>query len=75
MATVVVGSKVQYAVNFLRSIGATTGDIPRAKGVVTDLTQLGGMVLATIEWDRPGIPEKVNIKNLAVKGSLAACAS
>jgi hypothetical protein len=43
-----------------------TGDVPRAKGIVTALTPFGGAgnALATIEWDIPGIPERVLTPNL-----------
>jgi hypothetical protein len=63
---IAVGDWVQYRAAFLRSTGMYTGDVPRAKGIVTALTPFGGAgnALATIEWDIPGIPERVLTPNL-----------
>ena len=63
---IAVGDRVQYRAEFLRSTGMYTGDVPRAKGIVTALTPFGGAgnALATIEWDIPGIPERVLTPNL-----------
>jgi hypothetical protein len=63
--TVQVGDIVAYAPNFLRSIACYTGDMPRAKGKVTALVELGrGTTLAEIEWDHPDLPAKVHVANL-----------
>lgn len=59
-----VGDQVRYSRDWLRSTGTFTGDLPAAKGVVTELKDLGGLTLARIEWDRPDVPERVNVKNL-----------
>jgi len=64
-----VGDKVQYKAAFLRSIGVYTGDLPRAKGIVTEVSSYG---VATMEWDLPGIPERVNVHNLKTVGSWEA---
>jgi hypothetical protein len=63
---IAVGDRVQYRAAFLRSTGMYTGDVPRAKGIVTALTPFGGAgnALATIAWDIPGIPERVLTPNL-----------
>jgi hypothetical protein len=59
------GDKVKYSRNFLRSTGMYTGDIPFAKGIVTNIKDYrGGLKIATIDWRNPEIPEKVNTKNL-----------
>lgn len=63
-----VGDRVAYSAAFLRSTGQHTGDIPHAKGTVTELKQLGEVTLAVIEWGNPDIPEKVNVKNLCHVG-------
>lgn len=60
-----VGDKVAYSRTFLQSTGQYTGDVPFARGIVKALKAYGEMVLATIEWDKPDIPEKVNVANLS----------
>lgn len=64
------GDKVKVSGKFLRSTGQYTGPIGQAKGVVTGLQDLGGgLVLATIKWDRAGVGEKFNVKNLLKVGT------
>jgi len=58
--------KVRYKAEFLRSTGIYTGNIPRAKGIILEFIDLGQTTLALVEWDKPGIPTKVNLKNLEV---------
>ncbi len=58
------GTKVQYSKAFLQSISCSTGDLPRAKGIVTEIKDFGDFKIATIDWDLPEIPLKVNVKNL-----------
>ena len=59
-----VGDAVAYSKAFLQSIGCYTGDMPQARGKVTALVPIGQTVLAEIEWDRPDLPGRVNVKNL-----------
>lgn len=59
-----VGDKVAYSTQFLKSTGEHTGPIPFARGVVKDIRKIGGVSLATVEWDTPEAPEKVNVFNL-----------
>lgn len=67
-----VGDTVAYGRHFLRSIGAYTGDMPRAKGKVIDLVQVGKeVILAEIEWDLPDLPTWVNVKNLCLVNQIA----
>jgi hypothetical protein len=63
---IVPGARVAYARPFLRSIGALTGELPFARGLVTELLPLGrDTVLAVVQWSRAaGVPDKVNVKNL-----------
>ena len=70
-----VGDRVGYAAKFLRSIACFSGVLPHARGVIKELEDLGSLVLAVIEWDRPGVPTKVNVNNLARVGSAAMYAS
>ena len=54
-----VGDTVPYSRAWLQSTSTTTGDLPRAK-----IKDLGSLKIATIEWDKPDIPERVNVANL-----------
>jgi hypothetical protein len=60
-----IGDKVCYSKKFLQSIGAYSGDIPLARGTITNLVQLGAMTLADIDWNDPEMSPKVNICNLS----------
>ena len=63
---IMMGDRVAYSRAFLRSIACYAGDMPFARGVVTGFESLGPQTtLAVIQWDRPGIPERVNVLNLA----------
>jgi hypothetical protein len=67
-----VGDAVAYSRAFLQSIGAYTGDMPRAKGKLTGLVAVGReLVLADITWDLAELPPRVNVKNLCRVGSRA----
>jgi hypothetical protein len=69
---IVVGDKVKYTTKFLRSIGAYTGPMGHARGIVTDVSPMGGpgsSMLATIDWHDGGeLPERVNVYNLIQAG-------
>jgi len=61
-----VGDTVGYSKAFLQSTGQLTGDVPFARGKVLALQPLGtDTILAEIEWDKPDLPAKVNVKNLS----------
>jgi len=61
-----VGDTVGYSKQFLQSTGQYTGDAPLARGKVTALLPLGTeTTLAEIDWDRDGLPPRVNVKNLS----------
>ena len=60
-----VGDKVAYKASFLRSTGQYTGSIPNARGTITELKNLGGNTLATIDWGNDDIPAKVLTANLS----------
>ena len=66
-----VGDKVAYSKAFLQSTGSYTGDIPHARGEVTALIPIGETTLAEIEWDRPDMPARVNVKNLVTVKRIA----
>lgn len=58
------GCTVAYSAAFLRSIGCFSGDMPQARGKVSDLRKMGETTLAEVEWDIEGMPKRVNVKNL-----------
>jgi hypothetical protein len=60
-----VGDQVRYSRNWLQSTSTFTGDLPRAKGTVTAIKDLGSLKIATIDWDKPDLPERVNVANLS----------
>lgn len=62
--SIVVGDTVRYSSAWLRNTGQFAGDICHAKGKVTSLTGTKDYTLATIDWDTPDLPEKVNVVNL-----------
>ncbi len=63
------GSKVKYSAKFLRSVGIYSGDIPFARGTVRQLEPLSKeTTLAVIDWNAPGVPERVNVANLIEVG-------
>ncbi len=64
-AKISVGDRVAYKASFLRSTGQYTGDIPHARGVVTEIKPLGDNALATIDWGNDEIPAKVLTSNLS----------
>jgi hypothetical protein len=67
-----VGDIVGYSKQFLRSTGQYTGDAPFARGKVTALHPLGtDTILADIEWDKPDLPGRVNVKNLSTVRQIA----
>lgn len=64
--TIRAGDTVGYSKAFLQSTGQLTGDVPLARGSVIALHTIGqDVVLAEINWDRPGLPERVNVRNLS----------
>lgn len=62
-----VRDRVQYKAEFCRNTGIYTGNLPRAKGRIISINDLGSSLkIAKIKWDLPDVPEKVNVKNLQV---------
>ena len=70
-----IGDNVAYSASFLRSISCYTGDIPAARGVVTNIKPLGDRQLITVDWGNEDIPPKVISGNLAKRGSAAMSAA
>lgn len=67
-----IGDAVGYSKAFLQSTGQHTGDAPLARGTVKALHPVGTeTILAEIEWDRPGLPDRVNTRNLSTVREIA----
>ena len=64
--SVQAGDVVAYSRQFLRNTGQYTGDAPFARGKVTNLTALGSILLASIDWNCDTLPGKVNVANLSL---------
>lgn len=61
------GDRVRYATNWLRSIGAYTGELPFARGTVATVEDHGqGFVLVTVDWTRSEGSRRVLAANLEV---------
>lgn len=61
---IAIGDRVMYSARFLRSIGAYTGDLGLARGVVVALKPVGRLVLASVDWHDDDIPRYVHAGNL-----------
>lgn len=61
-----VGDKVAYSKRFLQSIGCHIGDMAAGRGEVTAIEPVGDLILAAIQWETPGLPARVNVKNLSL---------
>lgn len=64
------GDRVAYSAMFLTSIGGDY-ELAQARGLVTEVSQLGQTFLARIDWGSLDIPGRVNVANLAKVGSAA----
>lgn len=71
----IVGDRVAYSVQWLKSVGMAHTDCAHARGEITELTPFGGTELAAITWDRDGIPARVSTANLAKVGPNSRFAS
>ena len=61
------GDRVRYATNWLRSIGAYTGELPVARGTVAAVEDHGqGFVLVTVDWTGGEGSRRVLAANLEV---------
>ena len=62
--------KVAYSVQFLKSIGESpTGDLCHCRGEIISIKEYSKkLAVASVKWDNPEIPQKVNVYNLAKVG-------
>ena len=60
-----VGDTVAYSDTFIKRQNRYPTDMPSAQGKVKVLHRLDtGVILADIAWNKPGLPKRVNVKNL-----------
>jgi hypothetical protein len=52
----VVGDKVAYSAQFLRSTGMQCGPVAAARGKLTAIKPLASLELAVVDWDDADIP-------------------
>lgn len=62
-----IGDRVAFSAAFLRSTGQFAGRYPALRGDIVALDDLGGCVLALIQW-KDGAESRVNVSNLARVG-------
>ena len=62
-----IGDKVAFSKQWLQSTCQYMGDIPHARGEVTELiTVTNEVIVAVIRWDRFDIPTRINTRNLVL---------
>jgi hypothetical protein len=62
---IIVGDTVAYSERFLNRQNHYPSDMPSALGTVKAIHRLNsGVILADIEWDKPALPKRVNVKHL-----------
>ena len=63
-----IGDTIAYTNSFLDRQNVGVVSAVSAKGQVKALHRLdSGIILADVEWDNPGLPKRVNVKNLTNK--------
>jgi hypothetical protein len=59
------GDEVAFCESYLERIGQDYPNVKRARGKVTALISVHQeLVLADIEWDKPYLPKRVDVRNL-----------
>ena len=67
-----VGDLVAYSHTFLDRQNTYPTPVPSVQGKVKALYRLDtGIILADIEWNKPGLPKRVNVKNLCLASRIA----
>jgi hypothetical protein len=63
--SIIIGDKVKYRPEYLRSIGGFAGPLPWARGVVKFVQRINeSEIFAFVDWGNPDVPNRVNVKNL-----------
>jgi hypothetical protein len=62
---ILIGDSVTYSHTFIDRHSRYPNDMQSAQGKVRALHKLeSGIVMADIDWNKPGLPKRANIKNL-----------
>jgi hypothetical protein len=72
--TIQVGDTVALTDAFVDRHRGYPNPMSQAEGKVTAIRQLDHITLADVEWDRPGLPKRITLKNLTT-GKATAPAS
>jgi hypothetical protein len=60
-----IGDTVACGQTFIERHGRYSGSMTYARGKVNALHRVaGGIILADIDWNPPGLPKRVDVKNL-----------
>ncbi len=60
-----IGDQVRFSSEFCRNVGIYTGQIPLARGMITNINKVGNINLATIDWNyKEDVPNRINVLNL-----------
>ena len=61
--TVGLEDPVAHSGRFMQNTSQFTGVLPKAEGKIVDLTQVGEILLARVEWDCRNLPDRVNARD------------
>jgi hypothetical protein len=67
-----IGDIVALNEMFVDRHSGYANSMPFARGKVTAMHHLDKVILADIEWDRPGLPKRINVKNLTTEKGIAS---
>lgn len=59
------GDTVRFSRQWLEENGRAESNLDGAQGVLIRIEQTDGRTLASVAWDRPGLPDLVNTLNLS----------
>jgi len=72
--TITIGDTVAYTSSFIDRHSRYPNGVQSAEGKVSALHSLkNGAILADIVWNTPGLPKRVNVKNLTKTSDTAPC--
>lgn len=59
------GDTVSFSRRWIEEHDRAEGHLDAAKGLVIKIERTDGRTLASVAWDRPGLPDMVNTLNLS----------
>lgn len=60
----VLGTRVAYSRNYLKSTGQITGSVPFLRGTVREVHEYNDFTIVHVKWDKEPEVCHINIKNL-----------